>query len=92
MKVGFIGLGSMGLPMATNLLKAGHDLIVYNRTRAHAEELAKQGARVAGAPREAVEDRPTLDHQGLPEAADAHISGYSWVAVKAKVAVVAAPW
>ena len=53
MKVGFIGLGSMGLPMATNLLKAGHDLIVYNRTRSRADELAKQGARAAGSPREA---------------------------------------
>jgi 3-hydroxyisobutyrate dehydrogenase-like beta-hydroxyacid dehydrogenase len=53
MKVGFIGLGSMGLPMATNLLTAGHELIVYNRTRSRAEELAKQGARAAGSPREA---------------------------------------
>jgi 3-hydroxyisobutyrate dehydrogenase-like beta-hydroxyacid dehydrogenase len=53
MKVGFIGLGSMGSPMAANLLKAGHDLIVYNRTRGRAEELATQGARVAGSPREA---------------------------------------
>ena len=53
MNLAFIGLGSMGLPMATNLLKAGHDLIVYNRTRERAESLAKQGARVAGSPREA---------------------------------------
>ena len=53
MKIAFIGLGSMGLPMATNLLKAGHDLIVYNRTRSRADELAKQGARAAGSPREA---------------------------------------
>jgi 3-hydroxyisobutyrate dehydrogenase-like beta-hydroxyacid dehydrogenase len=53
MKVGFIGLGSMGSPMATNLLKAGHELIVYNRTRDRAEELAKQGARTVGSPREA---------------------------------------
>jgi 3-hydroxyisobutyrate dehydrogenase-like beta-hydroxyacid dehydrogenase len=53
MKVGFIGLGGMGLPMATNLLRAGHELIVYNRTRSRAEDLAKQGARVAGSPREA---------------------------------------
>jgi 3-hydroxyisobutyrate dehydrogenase-like beta-hydroxyacid dehydrogenase len=43
----------MGSPMAANLLKAGHDLIIYNRTRSRAEELAKQGARVAGSPREA---------------------------------------
>jgi 3-hydroxyisobutyrate dehydrogenase-like beta-hydroxyacid dehydrogenase len=53
MKIAFIGLGSMGLPMATNLLKTGHDLSVYNRTRGRADELAKQGAKVAGSPREA---------------------------------------
>jgi 3-hydroxyisobutyrate dehydrogenase-like beta-hydroxyacid dehydrogenase len=53
MKLAFIGLGSMGLPMATNLLKAGNDLTVYNRTRDRAESLGKQGARVAGSPREA---------------------------------------
>jgi 3-hydroxyisobutyrate dehydrogenase-like beta-hydroxyacid dehydrogenase len=53
MKLAFIGLGSMGLPMAGHLLQAGHDLTVYNRTRSRAEGLAKQGARVAGSPREA---------------------------------------
>jgi 3-hydroxyisobutyrate dehydrogenase-like beta-hydroxyacid dehydrogenase len=60
MKLAFIGLGSMGLPMATNLLKAGHDLIVYNRTRERAESLAKQGARVAGSPREAASGAEVL--------------------------------
>jgi len=44
---GFIGLGNMGLPMARNLLKAGHRLGVYNRTRSRGEELAKYGAHVA---------------------------------------------
>ncbi len=34
MKVGFVGLGSMGRAMARNLLKAGHEVTVYNRTRA----------------------------------------------------------
>ena len=53
MKVGFIGLGGMGLPMAANLLKAGHDLIVYNRTRSRADELTRQGAKVAASPKEA---------------------------------------
>lgn len=48
MKVGFIGLGNMGSPMAANLLKAGNDLVVYNRTAAKAQELVKQGARHAG--------------------------------------------
>jgi 3-hydroxyisobutyrate dehydrogenase-like beta-hydroxyacid dehydrogenase len=47
MKVGFIGLGNMGIAMAANLLKAGHDLTVYNRTAEKAEPLMAQGARRA---------------------------------------------
>jgi 3-hydroxyisobutyrate dehydrogenase-like beta-hydroxyacid dehydrogenase len=47
MKVGFIGLGHMGAGMAANLLKAGHDVIVYNRTRTKIEALVAQGARAA---------------------------------------------
>ncbi|MBZ5566546.1 MAG: NAD(P)-dependent oxidoreductase [Acidobacteriia bacterium] len=50
MRVAFLGLGSMGRAMARNLLKAGHDVVVYNRTRARAEELAKEGALVAEHP------------------------------------------
>jgi 3-hydroxyisobutyrate dehydrogenase-like beta-hydroxyacid dehydrogenase len=49
MKIGFIGLGQMGAGMATNLLKAGHEVMVYNRTRAKAEALVSAGARVAAA-------------------------------------------
>jgi 3-hydroxyisobutyrate dehydrogenase-like beta-hydroxyacid dehydrogenase len=45
MKLGFIGLGRMGTAMARRLVEAGHDLAVYNRTRAKADALA--GARVA---------------------------------------------
>ncbi len=47
MKVGFIGLGRMGEAMAANLLEAGHEVTVYNRTRAKAEPLAAQGAKIA---------------------------------------------
>ena len=47
MKVGFIGLGNMGLPMAHNLLKAGHEVTVYNRTRERAESLRSEGATIA---------------------------------------------
>ncbi len=47
MNVGFIGLGHMGRPMALNMLKSGHRLIVYNRTRSRAEALAAQGAFAA---------------------------------------------
>ncbi len=53
MKVGFIGLGNMGLPMARNLLKAGHELTVYNRTRSKAEALASAGAKLANSLAEA---------------------------------------
>ena len=47
MKVGFIGLGRMGAGMATSLLRAGHEVTVYNRTAAKAEPLAAAGATVA---------------------------------------------
>lgn len=47
MEVGFVGLGHMGTPMALDLLKAGHRVIVYNRTRGKAEALAAKGARIA---------------------------------------------
>lgn len=47
MKVGFIGLGQMGVGMAANLLKAGHQLCVFNRTGARAEPLVAQGAQLA---------------------------------------------
>ena len=54
-KVGFVGLGIMGMPMARNLLAADYELIVHNRSRAKAEELAEEGATVAGSPREVAE-------------------------------------
>jgi 3-hydroxyisobutyrate dehydrogenase-like beta-hydroxyacid dehydrogenase len=47
MKVGFIGLGHMGSAMATNLVKAGHEVTVYNRSPAKAAPLLKLGARKA---------------------------------------------
>ncbi|HKW17892.1 MAG TPA: NAD(P)-dependent oxidoreductase [Terriglobales bacterium] len=53
MKVGFIGLGNMGLPMAANLLKAGHELTVYNRTSEKARPLVDEGAQLAKTPAEA---------------------------------------
>ena|SRR2546426_715832 len=50
MKVGFIGLGNMGAPIARNLLDAGHALTVYNRTQGRTAELAARGAQVADTP------------------------------------------
>jgi 3-hydroxyisobutyrate dehydrogenase-like beta-hydroxyacid dehydrogenase len=48
MKVGFVGLGQMGLGMAGNLLKAGHVLSVYNRTPAKTAKLVEAGAKAPG--------------------------------------------
>ena len=53
MKIGFIGLGNMGSAMAMNLLKAGHNVTVYNRTAQKAKPLADQGAHAAADPAEA---------------------------------------
>jgi 3-hydroxyisobutyrate dehydrogenase-like beta-hydroxyacid dehydrogenase len=47
MRIGFIGLGRMGAAMAANLLRAGHDLTVYNRDPARTEALMVQGAKIA---------------------------------------------
>src|SRR5277367_5687644 len=51
--IGFIGLGGMGLAMATNLVKAGFGLCVYNRTAEKARPLLELGARLARTPAEA---------------------------------------
>src|SRR5512142_1757244 len=51
MRVAFLGLGIMGRPMAANLVKAGHDVTVWNRTPKQVE-----GAKTAGTPAEAAKD------------------------------------
>jgi 3-hydroxyisobutyrate dehydrogenase-like beta-hydroxyacid dehydrogenase len=53
MDVGFVGLGGMGRGIASNLLRAGHRVIAYNRTRERSEALAKEGAVIAATPAEA---------------------------------------
>src|SRR6187399_86288 len=49
-KIGWIGMGRMGFPMAERLLKAGYDVSIWNRTRAKAEPLAKVGGKVVDKP------------------------------------------
>ena len=51
-KIGFIGMGIMGRPMAKNLLAAGHEVTVYNRTEARCDEVVEAGARKAATPAE----------------------------------------
>jgi 3-hydroxyisobutyrate dehydrogenase-like beta-hydroxyacid dehydrogenase len=53
MQVGFIGLGNMGQAMARNLLQAGHQVTVHNRTPSRAEPLVAAGARLAATPGDA---------------------------------------
>ena len=52
--IGFIGLGHLGLPMATNLLNAGYALRVYNRTASKADSLVARGAHLASRPADVV--------------------------------------
>ena len=53
MRIGFIGIGHMGRGMALSLIRAGHEVTAYNRTRAAADALAGDGARVAASVAEA---------------------------------------
>jgi 2-hydroxy-3-oxopropionate reductase len=54
-RVGFVGLGIMGKPMARNLIKAGHELVVHNRSRGPVDELAREGGHPAQTAREVAE-------------------------------------
>jgi 3-hydroxyisobutyrate dehydrogenase len=69
MKVGFIGLGTMGRHMAANLIKAGHELAVHDVRREAAEPHVKAGARWADSPR-AVAEASDVVFTSLPEPKD----------------------
>jgi 3-hydroxyisobutyrate dehydrogenase-like beta-hydroxyacid dehydrogenase len=60
MKIAFIGLGRMGAGIARNLLRAGHELTVYNRSASKADALAAEGAHVAQSPAEAAHGAETV--------------------------------
>ena len=60
MKIGFIGLGIMGSRMAANLQSHGHDLVVFNRTRAKAQPLLDRGATFAESPARLAEEVDVL--------------------------------
>jgi 2-hydroxy-3-oxopropionate reductase len=59
-KVGFIGLGIMGKPMARNLMDAGYELTVHNRSREPVDELAEDGATAASSPKEVAENSDVI--------------------------------
>lgn len=56
MKIGFIGTGVMGNSIVSHLLKAGHEVAVYNRTKAKAENLLQEGAKWADTPQQAAQE------------------------------------
>lgn len=60
MKVAFVGIGKMGLPMAGNVLRGGHDLTVFNRTLSRCDPLRDDGATVATSAGEAVREAEVL--------------------------------
>ena len=60
MKIAFLGLGNMGTAMAGHLIRAGHEITVWNRTLAKAEPLRAEGAKVGQSPGEAARDAEVL--------------------------------
>jgi len=70
--VGFIGLGLMGKPMAKNLIKGGHSLVVHSRSRGSVDELVAAGAAVASSPAD-VARRADIIVTMLPDTADVEL-------------------
>jgi 2-hydroxy-3-oxopropionate reductase len=68
-RIGFVGLGIMGLPMATNLVRAGHSVAGYNRGPAKTARLAEAGGTAAGSVAEAVRDAEVVITM-LPDSPD----------------------
>lgn len=75
MKVGFIGLGHMGAAMAANLVKAGHEVTVYNRTPDRTRALAAVGARVATRVSDAARGDAVMTMLANDEAVEAVVLG-----------------
>ena len=69
LKVGYIGLGLMGKPIARNILKAGFPLVVHNRSREKVQELVQEGAREASSAAE-VASQVDVVFTNLPDSPD----------------------
>lgn len=72
LKVGYIGLGLMGKPMALNILKAGFPLVVHNRSREVVQELVAEGAKEAHSPKE-VAGQVDVVFTNLPDSPDVEL-------------------
>ena len=71
-KIGFIGLGIMGKPMAKNLIAAGYELVVYNKSKPGMDELGAAGATVVGSSKELGEAADVIITM-LPDSADSEL-------------------
>jgi 2-hydroxy-3-oxopropionate reductase len=69
MKIGYIGLGIMGKPMARNIMKAGYNVVVHNRSRGSVQELVSEGAQPAFSPAE-VAAQVDVVFTNLPDSPD----------------------
>jgi 3-hydroxyisobutyrate dehydrogenase-like beta-hydroxyacid dehydrogenase len=88
MQVGFIGLGQMGVAMAANLLRAGHETTVYNRTHAKAEALASAGAKVADRIADACRGEAVFTMLADDEAVEAAVYGDGGVLANLKKSAI----
>jgi 2-hydroxy-3-oxopropionate reductase len=68
-KIGFVGLGIMGKPMARNLMESGYELIVHNRSQGPVDELVREGANAAGSPSEIARESDVIVTM-LPDSPD----------------------
>jgi 2-hydroxy-3-oxopropionate reductase len=71
-RIGYIGLGLMGSAMARNLMKAGFELVVHNRSRAIVDQLVSEGAIAANSPREVTEQVDVV-FTNLPDSPDVEL-------------------
>ena len=81
MKVGFIGLGNMGAGMAANLVRAGHEVTVYNRSSEKAQPLAALGATVASRVAEACDSEVVYTMLADDRAVEAVVLGENGIRV-----------
>lgn len=88
-KIGFIGLGLMGKPMAQHVLRAGYPLVVHNRSRAPVAELVAQGAQATFSPRQVAEQSEVIfTNLPDPETVRVVIGGEDGVLAGARVGAV----
>ncbi|MEA3225385.1 MAG: NAD(P)-dependent oxidoreductase [Planctomycetota bacterium] len=89
MKIGYIGIGIMGLPMAANLLKAGHSLRIHNRTSSKCDTLVAQGATVCASPAEVAENAEVV-FINVPDTPDVEqvIFGSNGISLSARTGLI----